>query len=206
MFRIQNFKNKNSQNFLTKICYYNNMHIIQKEILKKLASRKIAKYSEIKSKSMEGNLFSYHLNSLIKNNFIKKLKPYGYRLTTKSKILIQKLNFESFNLRIQPSILTIIVCKNKKGKFLMYKSSRHPNIGQWGFIAGKIHENETALIAAKREFLEKTNLSVNIQHRGIMQLTFYKKSEFVMSILTHIFMVKKYSGIEKGGDKVEKLE
>jgi len=47
------------------------MHPIQKDILKKLMLSKTAKYSALKPKDMEGNLFSYHLKDLAKEGFIE---------------------------------------------------------------------------------------------------------------------------------------
>lgn len=181
------------------------MNKIQKDILKKLSLTEKAKYSKIKPKNIEGNTFSYHLKSLIKSEMIKK-EDDDYSLTSSGKFYLQKLRNSDMNVRPQPLILTLTICKNKNEEFLLYKRTRQPEINRWGFPAGKIHENEPLDSSAKREFFEKTGLSASPKHKGLIYLTLYdNKSNITFYSMTHVFYVEKDKNFIKKGDENSNL-
>ena len=153
---------------------------------------KKAKYSELKPSKIEGNLFSYHLNNLIKENFIE-LKSAKYNLTSKGNQYVDKISTETFQTRIQPKIVTLLVLKHN-GKFLLYERHKMPFINHVGFPYGKIHMEEHIKDSANRELLEKTGLKASLKHRGIVYITVHNETELISQMLCHIFTGTKVSG------------
>lgn len=205
----------------------NDMHEIQKHILKKLSLAKKCKYSELKPQATESNKFAYHLQSLIsaglvsaKSGSIKEAKDDGYALTPKGKHYVDTISFESFKPRIQPKIVTLLVLENKpsaaggtsKGKstgkvgaknepmYLLYKRRKSPFINHIGFPYGKIHLEERIYEAAERELKEKTGLNAKLVHKGDVYLTVHDETELVSHMLCHVFAASNPSGILKTGD------
>lgn len=166
------------------------MHTIQNQILKKLMFAKKAKYSTLKPKEIEGNLFSYHLKNLVKEDFIELKNDY-YTLTTKGKQHVDRLSTLTLSTRIQPKIVTLIVLKNK-GKYLMYKRKKMPFMDYVGFPYGKIHLEERVQDSAERELLEKTGLVASLKHRGEAYITVDDDTEMISHMLCHVFTGSKY--------------
>lgn len=168
------------------------MHEIQKQILKKLSLTKKAKYSELKSKDMEGNLFTYHLKGLLKEEYVVK-KNDSYSLSAKGKRYTDRLSSCTLNVRIQPKIATLIVLK-EKGKYLLYERKKMPFIHQVGFPYGKIHLEERIMEAAERELNEKTGLQATLKHRGDVYITVHDEMELISHMLCHVFSGTKITG------------
>ena len=100
----------------------------------------------------------YHLKSLLSEGFIKKTTG-GYQLTALGKRYVDKLSLKNFQPRFQPKIVTVIICRNSKGEYLLCHSSRQPFFGKFCFPYGKVHFGETIKKAADRELEEKTGLT-----------------------------------------------
>jgi 8-oxo-dGTP diphosphatase len=170
------------------------MHSIQTHIMKMLTNNKSLRYAQMKPLGVEGNQFSYHLNALQNEKFVFK-KDGEYSLTTKGVRYSTQVNFEQFFIRIQPKIVTLVVCKNKDGEYLLYKRGKLPFLGKVGFPYGKIHLGENVKEAAERELKEKTGISATLSQKGIMYLTVVDEiGEIITHMLCHIFEGKKPKG------------
>ncbi len=161
------------------------MHEIRKQIFKKLSEAKTARYSELKGKTLDGNIFSYHLKSLIREGYVRR-KDRGYSLTPKGKNLVSGVSFESFSERAQPKIVTTIVLEHK-GKYLLYRKKREPFLNNISFPYGKIHIEERVAEAANRELFEKTGLTAKLRYRGHVYIMVHDETELVTHILSHVF-------------------
>jgi ADP-ribose pyrophosphatase YjhB (NUDIX family) len=168
------------------------MHEIQSDILNKLMFSKKARYRDLKTKDVEGNLFSYHLQTLLKNEYIL-LKNSYYYLTTKGAQHVDRMSAETLKPRAQPKIATLLVLKSK-GKYLLYKRGRMPFINHIGFPYGKIHLEERVSESANRELFEKTGLTAKLKHRGDVYITVHNETELVSHTLFHIFSGSKIQG------------
>ncbi len=176
------------------------MHEIQKHILKKLSLAKTARYAGLKPKTVDGNLFVYHLKNLLKEKYI--LSENGvYKLTSKGQNLSDRMSFEIFKERAQPKIVTLLVIQNK-GNYLLYRRKRSPFIGSVGFPYGKIHLEEHVAEAAERELNEKTGLRASLRHRGDVYLVVYNEAELITHMLCHIFSGANYSGTLKADSPI----
>ena len=164
------------------------MHFIQKHILKLLSISRSQRYSELKLPRVESNKFAYHLQKLITQGYVKKV-PNGYGLTTKGVHYCSRVKFDDHTIRIQPKIVTLIVCKNKAGEFLVYERRKLPFIGMIGFPYGKVHLGESVDASAAREIKEKTAFSANLTQKGIVYLLITDKhDEVITHMLCHIYL------------------
>lgn len=168
------------------------MHEIQKYILQKLSVSKKARYSELKQKNVDGNLFAYHLNCLKKLGYLTS-KDKAYILTSTGKNFVDRMSFESFKERIQPKIVTTIILEHE-GKYLLFKKKRAPFIDHICFPYGKIHLEERLQEAAERELKEKAGLTATLKHKGDVYLTIHDETELVSHMLCHIFYGNTFSG------------
>lgn len=169
------------------------MHLIQKQILSRLAFHTGLKYSQLKPTEVEGNHFMYHLNLLIKKGYVVKTNNL-YDLTTRGRRYVDKISLKKFQPRIQPKIVTLLVCQNNKKEYLLYRRHHQPFFNMAGFPYGKVHLGETLASAANREFEEKTGLKGQLTHRGDVYITVIEHGELLTHTLFHIFSGSKMTG------------
>jgi hypothetical protein len=130
------------------------MHHIQQYILDKLIFAEFLRNRDMRPPHVESNLYQYHLLQLKKDGYIKKQDS----LYTLSKKGLKYAGSHSTTLkkpRPQPTVLVVVLVVNKAGKVLIRTKQRQPFIGMKSLFMGKMHINETAVDAAKREFCEK---------------------------------------------------
>ena len=176
------------------------MHPIRQHILRKLILGPHLRYKDLKPDRIESNRFAYHLKSLGKDGYIKSLGG-EYSLTAVGKRYIQRLSLASLKPRIQPAIMTLLVCRDKQNRYLLYERQRQPFFGKVGFPYGKIHLGETIAESAKRELKEKTGLTGGVIHRGDIYLFVYEKEALVTQMLAHVFEI-----IDFRGELIERTE
>lgn len=170
------------------------MHHIQRTILHQLMQHPSRRYGQLKPKSVEGNVFTYHLRQLIALDYIAKSEARDYGLTPAGKIYVDRLSSSNLLPRIQPKIITLIACTNGVGEWLVFRRKRQPLLGQVGFIYGKIHQGETVTEAAKRELEEKSGLHARLNHRGDGYISIHEQGEPVSQVMFHLFEGSSISG------------
>lgn len=179
------------------------MHRIQTHILARLAGKGYyRRYSELKPKDVEGNVFMYHLRRLIELGYVRK-KDDGYELAPKGLQFIDTLSMKTWQPRIQPKIVTLIVCQNSKGEWLLYRRMKSPFYGMVGFPYGKVHLGERLEEAVLRECEEKIKIAVSqAAHIGDAYVVVYEEGEVISHMLAHVFRAElpKGSGEKVGGD------
>jgi len=163
------------------------MHHIQLRILRQLIHQPQCRYSELKSPEMEGNIFMYHLRSLIKAGYVVKGGDGRYGLTAPGAQYAEGLSLETMKPRAQPKIVTLLVCRNAAGEYLFMRRKRQPLLGLAGFPYGKLHLGETVGEAAARELREKTGLECRLAHRGDGYVTTNQTGEPTSEIMFHLF-------------------
>ena len=163
------------------------MHPLQAHILKHLTFTATARYAALKPAGIESNKFAYHLHRLDEESYLQK--DYGgYRLTAKGKRYVDKLSLKTFYPRFQPKIVTLIICQNKAGQYLLYKRGHQPFLGLYNFPYGKLHFGEKLQQAAARELKEKGGLVARLRHCGNAYVIIREKGEVVSHMLCHIFL------------------
>ena len=164
------------------------MHRLQQHILSQLINNPSQRYADLKPAEVEGNLFMYHLRVLMKQGLVVKRDDGRYELSPDGKLYAETLSLKTLTPRIQPRLVTLTVCQNEQGEYLLFRRKRHPMLGWVGFPYGKIHLGETVTQAAARELKEKTGIQAQLTHRGDGYITFIENGEPVSQIFFHLFV------------------
>lgn len=137
------------------------MHYIQKYILDKLICAEFLRNRDMRPQHTESNLYQYHLKRLIDSGYVKKGEQ-GYSLSTKGLQYADKHSSDLKSQRPQPKLVTILILENEKGEVLLVERKKQPFIGLYNLPSGKIHEGESLTEAGKRELVEKTGITDEI--------------------------------------------
>lgn len=180
------------------------MHPIRRHIIHHLMINSCLKYSKLKPADIEGNVFMYHLKQLIKEELIQKRADGYYEFTSDGRLFADSLSLKTYRPRIQPKIVTLVICQNQDGQYLLYKRKREPFINLIGFPYGKIHLGETILDAATRELQEKTGISADLKHQGDVYLTVYQDNNLISHMLAHVFLGQNPNGQLRGQSEIGK--
>ena len=146
-------------------------HHIQKRLFNKLVGAETLRYSELKPKELEANLFMYHLKELIKMGLVEK-KDRAYALSQKGRTTATRFSIREQTIRVMPSTLSVIALQSNEGLWCLYKRKRQPYIGSLGFPSGKIHLGDSLADAAYRELEEKCGYvrDVHLEWKGTFNL------------------------------------
>ncbi|HEX6258020.1 MAG TPA: NUDIX hydrolase [Candidatus Saccharimonadales bacterium] len=136
---------------------------IQEHVLKELIRHKTRRYSELRPRDIEGNLFMYHLKGLLREGIIEKTEKQ-YMLSKKGQQHVAQLSLSTGKQRRQPLVLNCIIAKNSEGEYLFLRWHRQPNTGLVSFPHGMMHYGEGSLSSAKRELAEKTGLGGDLSY------------------------------------------
>jgi len=137
-------------------------HEIQKAILSECSFYSSgATFSQLKPKdeNLENDKFNYHLQYLVKNNYLIK-KNNKYILTEFGKSVVTNIDHISKEISTNYKV-GVYISIIKDNKILLYKRLKHPQYGYTGLISGKITYGETILDTAERELREETGLVAN---------------------------------------------
>lgn len=165
---------------------------IQREILTKLVKNSEQKYTELKPRDVEGNLFSYHLKGLISAKLIEK-QDDSYRLTAKGKELASIFSLELSNIRRQPKLVTVVICKNKDNQWLFTKWRRQPNSELISLPYGNVHYGKNAKEMAAIELAEKAGLQAEVNYLASAEILMIKNNETVRHLSAIIFEASNFS-------------
>lgn len=144
------------------------------------------RYSQLRPQDVESNLFMYHLKGLLKAGLIQKANG-AYQLSTKGLETVGLLSLSTGKIRLQPKILTAVICKNQAGEHLLARWHRQPNIGQISFVHGMLHFGRTALEMAATELAEKAGLEADLKHRGEVYVRGLRADSVDRHMLVHVF-------------------
>jgi predicted NUDIX family NTP pyrophosphohydrolase len=171
-------------------------HHIKRGIIKHLLTVPSARYSELRPKNVESNLFMYHLQQLIKQGYVEKVDK-SYQLTQLGKQMADRVSLDSLKFRIQPKLITILTIQRADGKWLLIERTHQPFLGYKGFPSGKIHYGEDLHTAAQRELEEKTGLTnVELTLRGNFIMRYSRDGQTVNHINGYVFSGQCPDGID----------
>ena len=163
-------------------------HHIQKHIMSLLMRQKYARFRDLRPPKVDTNLYSYHLKLLQKQDFVIK-EESGYTLGKKGALYVDRVTTNTFDVRIQPKIITMLVVQNSEGELLLYRRVRQPYADQWTLPYGKVHiDDKTIKDSARREAFEKLGVKdQQVRHVGGCYIRNNDDGEIVTSTLAHIF-------------------
>jgi len=159
-----------------------------------------AKYSQIRPNDIDNDLFNYHLQQLVKKDYLKKENTL-YSLTEKGKSLITNVDDDIEST--PPSFkVSIYACPVINNKVLLHRRLKHPQYGYVGLVAGKIKYGENVLSTAKREFLEETDLTADFKVIGnLRQIRKNEKGKVIEDGIFYVCFTAKVTGELRQRDK-----
>jgi len=163
-------------------------HHIQKHIIDVLMYVEVARFRDLRPDRTDTNLFTYHLNALVKSGMVAKVSG-GYSLSTIGLSYVDRVSTEKKTIRSQPKIITMLLIQNSEGDVLLQKRSKQPYINAWTLPYGKLHiDDPSVIVAAKREAKEKLCLDdQEMRHAGDCYIRVKTGDEILSTTLAHVF-------------------
>lgn len=163
-------------------------HHIQKHIIGVLMYQQFARFRDLRPPKTDTNLFSYHLNVLVKTDFVSK-QDQGYALSQKGLMYVDRVSGEKMSIRTQPKIISMLLIQNSDGDVLLQKRGKQPYIDTWTLPYGKLHiDDATIADAARREAHEKLGLKdIPVTHAGDAYIRVNQHKELLSTTLAHVF-------------------
>lgn len=163
-------------------------HHIQKHIIDVLMFHEVARFRDLRPPRTDTNLFTYHLNVLVKAGMVSKVEG-GYSLSLLGLSYVDRVSGEKKTIRTQPKIITMLLIQNSNGDVLLHKRDKQPYINEWTLPYGKLHIDDDSLeAAAKREAKEKLGLdSQSVTHAGDCYIRVRARGEVLSTTLAHVF-------------------
>lgn len=163
-------------------------HHIQKHILDVLMYQKISRFRDLRPLKTDTNLFTYHLNSLVKSGMVEKVAG-GYTLSLNGLSYVDRVSTEKKTIRTQPKIITMLVIQNGEGDILLQRRKKQPFIDTWTLPYGKLHvEDLSVKRAAQREAFEKLGLeNPEMEHAGDCYIRVHSNGGLLSTTLAHVF-------------------
>lgn len=163
-------------------------HHIQRHIIDVLTYKEIARFKDLRPSRVDTNLFTYHLNALLKTKLLEKADN-GYTLSKTGLVYVDRVSTEKKIIRQQPKIITMLVVQNSNGDVLLQKRDKQPFIDTWTLPYGKLHiDDQSAMSAAMREAHEKIGLKdQQLTHAGDCYIRVKSNDGIISTTLAHIF-------------------
>lgn len=146
------------------------LHKIQKSILKNLLINKDLRFSDLNSGNVSSDHFTFHVKRLMAQGIVNKGEDGFYCLTSQGKEYANRFDIDRGEvvLQKQAKLGILVVCRDKDSKFLIQQRLKEPYYGYYGFVTGKIRWGEAIYEAAARELEEETGLQAgNLLLKGI---------------------------------------
>lgn len=154
-------------------------HHLQKKILAQLVEAKTARYADLKPKDIEGNVFTYHLQMLTKQQLIHKNEEGHYELTSKGKLMGINATAASRELLSQAHAILLLCVRDKQGRWLLRRRLVEPMHGKIGFIHGEPHAYATINEAAEAILERRTGLIATFEVAGSGYVRLFDETELV---------------------------
>jgi 8-oxo-dGTP pyrophosphatase MutT (NUDIX family) len=173
-----------------------NLSPIQNHILSKLKNAKSLRYSELQPDKVPNDLFNYHLQQLVKKEYIEK-SGEGYSLSVKGikHVADPYPTNDSITSLFKINVITI-VSRVVDGKIQVLNQIRksNPSYGKVGVMGGVVLKGELIESAAKRKLKQETGLDADFKLVGSERRILYKSGELFSDVLFPIAYADTYSG------------
>jgi hypothetical protein len=140
-------------------------HHLQKQILYHLVTSEHALFSELKPAEVESNVFTYHLQQLIKQKYVRKQDDGSYVLTPDGKAVGINIRLTAHEALQQAHSVLFMALKTGDG-WLVRKRLAHPMFGKVGFVHGEPVATEPVTVTAQKIFENRTGLTANFKVAG----------------------------------------
>jgi hypothetical protein len=141
-------------------------HHLQKQMLYTLVTSESARFADIRPKTVDSNVATYHLRQLVKQGFVEKRANGRYYLTPEGKIAGTTITLGRKESLSQAHSVFFLALQNDKGAWLLRKRLAQPMYGKSGFVHGEPIAMEPIAETAQKILKEKTGLSATFSPRG----------------------------------------
>ena len=173
-----------------------NFSPIQDHILSKLKNAKSLRYSELQPEKVPNDLFNYHLQFLVKKDFVTKLDD-GYSLSSKGiKYVADPFPITSTITSLFKINVITIVSRINNGKVEILNQIRksNPSFGKVGVMGGVVQKGELIEPAAHRKLEQETGLQADFKLVGCERRILYKNGEIFSDVMFPIAYADEYTG------------
>jgi hypothetical protein len=173
-----------------------NLSPIQNHILSKLKNAKKRRYSELQPEKVPNDLFNYHLQYLVKKEFIIKSDD-GYSLSETGirHVADPYTSNDAITSLFKINVITI-VSRVVEGKIEILNQIRksNPSYGKVGVMGGVVLKGELIEPAATRKLKAETGLDAEFKLVGCERRIMYKGGELFSDLMFPIAYADTYSG------------
>lgn len=162
-------------------------HPIQSQILKRLVKESHLRFSELKPKRVDTNLFTYHLKRLVAAGLIEK-SASSYTLSTQGLTRIDSFMTQG-EVAPTPKTMIMLVIQNEEGDILLSKRQKQPYVATWTLPHGSLHlADQSVHAAAQRCVFEKLGLeNPELEHAGVATIYVRRNGEPLTTTLVQVF-------------------
>jgi 8-oxo-dGTP pyrophosphatase MutT (NUDIX family) len=171
---------------------------IQNHILSRLKNADRMRYSELQPESIPNDLFNYHLQFLVKKDYVYRTDD-GYSLGEKGIKHVADPDIALENEKIASlfkfNVITIVSRKrDSRVEILSQERHSHPSFGKVGVMGGIVRKGESVEAAAIRKLKVETGLEAKLKLIGIQRRVMRIGGQLFSDILFPITYTDQYSG------------
>ncbi|MES2213590.1 MAG: NUDIX hydrolase [Patescibacteria group bacterium] len=173
-----------------------NFSPIQNHILSLLKNAKTLRYSELHPEKVPNDLFNYHLQFLVKKEFVTKTDE-GYSLSqTGVKHVADPYPVSGpITSLFKINVITIVSrVVNGKMEILNQIRKSNPSYGKVGVPGGVVLKGELIESAATRKLKQETGLDAEFRLVGCERRIMYKSGELFSDLMFPLAYADSYSG------------
>lgn len=170
------------------------LHKGQTSILKTLRHATRARYSELLHPTgLAGDIFKYHLRTLVRQKYVVKADDGAYELTAEGKEFANRLDEGTGRELEQPKASMLLVVRSE-GKYLAHRRTREPFWGFWGIASAPMLRGVPVRESAARELKKQTGLTAEFQVAGLQRLIDTRPNGTVLEDKLFTLLVADISG------------
>lgn len=169
---------------------------IQNHILSKLKNAKSLRYSELQPEKIPNDLFNYHLQYLVKKDFVTRSDD-GYSLseTGIKHVADPYPTNDAITSLFKINVITIVSrIQNGKIEILNQVRKSNPSYGKVGVMGGVVLKGELIEPAATRKLKVETGLDATFRLVGCERRIMYKNGELFSDVMFPIAYADSYTG------------
>jgi 8-oxo-dGTP pyrophosphatase MutT (NUDIX family) len=169
---------------------------IQNGILSKLKNASSMRYSELRPGNIPNDLFNYHLQFLVKKEFLTKSDD-GYSLSASGIQYVADPFTETNGITslFKVNVITIVSrVIDGKIEILNQERASNPSYGKVGVMGGVVLKGEPILQAASRKLKQETGLDAAFRLMGCERRIMYVAGELFSDVLFPIAHADTFQG------------
>jgi hypothetical protein len=171
---------------------------LQNLIISRLKNAKCLRYSELLPEGVANDLFNYHLQHLVKKDFLKKTDE-GYSLSERGVKYVADPYPETGPITSLYKVNVITIVSRRVGKddaveILNQVRMSNPSYGKVGVMGGVVYKGERIEDGARRKLKQETGLDANFTVLGCERRMLYKQGELFSDVLFPIAYADTSSG------------